>query len=149
MTARIAIMASGSGTTADAFIRNSLLQQLDQRVELIIVSRQDAGIIARLVRLNKELGLAIPCVIINSFTHHVTDGEAVRKGHQTKAEEQAIMQALADSHIDIVVLLGYMKRIGPELVVAYGWRPKYTSPYQARMINSHPGPLPATMALYG
>ncbi len=149
MTARVAILASGGGTTAEAFIRNSLANQLDVTVELVIVSRHNAGIINRLIGLNIELGLEIPSLVINSNTHPAAKGETIPKGNQTKAEEQAIMQALADYKIDIVALLGYMKRVGPRLVSSYGWQPIYQSPYQARMINSHPGPLPATRALYG
>jgi phosphoribosylglycinamide formyltransferase-1 len=149
MTARIAILASGGGTTAEAFIRNALAQQLDLEVVLVIVSRHNAGIIERLARLNEELGLAIPSLIINNVTHPVAEGEIVQKGGQTMAEEQAILRALSGYQIDLVALLGYMKRVGPNLVTKYGWQPEYDSCYQARMVNSHPGPLPSTRALYG
>jgi phosphoribosylglycinamide formyltransferase-1 len=149
MTARIAILASGGGTTAEAFIRNALAQQLDMAVAVIIVSRKNAGIIERIAILNKELRLAIPIAIINSTTHPAIEGEMVQKGHQSQAEQQAILQALSDKRIDLVALLGYMKRVGPMLVSNYGWQPGSVSPYQARMLNSHPGPLPATRALYG
>jgi phosphoribosylglycinamide formyltransferase-1 len=149
MNARIAILASGGGTTAEAFIRSSLAQQLDVSVSVVIASRYNAGIIERLVALNQELGLTISSVVINSTTHPAIEREVVQKGSQTLAEQQAILQVLSDNQIDLVALLGYMKRVGPELVTEYGWQPGYTSPYLARMINSHPGPLPATRALYG
>ncbi len=149
MTARIAILASGGGTTAEAFIRHSLSEHLDQTVVLVIVSRSEAGIITRLAALNHELGLEIPHLVINARTHPSTDTEAVGKGGQTKAEEQAILDVLETYKVDLVALLGYMKKVGTRLVTAYGWRTDYVSPHQARMVNSHPGPLPQTRALYG
>ena len=45
--------------------------------------------------------------------------------------------------------MGYLKRVAPSLVHQFGWRQEYTSPYQAQMLNIHPGPLPETKGLYG
>ena len=149
MTARIAILASGSGTTAEAFIRHSLDEQLDQTVVLVVVSRHQAGIIERINDLNQELGLSIECLAINGQTHPPAIDEVVQKGDQSNAEQQAILDTLTAANIDIVALLGYMKRVGPKIIKAYGWQPFYSSKYQARMVNSHPGPLPQTRALYG
>ena len=42
-----------------------------------------------------------------------------------------------------------MRIIGKGLIDAYGWRPEYTSVYQARMSNTHPGPTPHTNDTYG
>jgi phosphoribosylglycinamide formyltransferase-1 len=149
MTARVAILASGGGTTAEAFIRNSVTEQLDLSTVLVIASKPQAGVIDRIEQLNAELGLTIPCVIISSKTHPISDGEIVEQGCQTMAEEQAILDALVAANIDLVALLGYMKKVGSKMVETYGWLNSYTSNYQARMTNSHPGPLPATAALYG
>ena len=45
--------------------------------------------------------------------------------------------------------MGYMKRVAPNLVQAFGWLPEYTSIFQAKMVNTHPGLLPDTKAYYG
>ena len=45
--------------------------------------------------------------------------------------------------------MGYMKRIGPALIEAFGWHQDYTSMFQAKMLNTHPGLLPDTKGFYG
>ena len=45
--------------------------------------------------------------------------------------------------------MGYMKKIGARLVNEFGWRPEYSSIYQAKLLNTHPGLLPETKSLYG
>lgn len=42
-----------------------------------------------------------------------------------------------------------MKKIGPNLVQAFGWLSEYKSAFQAKMVNTHPGLLPDTKAFYG
>jgi hypothetical protein len=45
--------------------------------------------------------------------------------------------------------MGYMKMVRGELIEEYGWLPHFDSIYQARMSNTHPGPLPETVDTYG
>lgn len=149
MKPRIAVLASGGGTTVEAFIRAGQHGEITTEVGLVIVSRQDAGVFERIADLNKEFGLSIAPVLINHKTHPAAAGEAVPKGHQTAAEETAILETLQAGNFDLVANMGYMKLIGPRVVTAFGWRPDYTSLYQARMVNTHPGLLPDTKAMYG
>lgn len=149
MKSRIAVMASGGGTTVEAFIKAACRGEIQTQVELIVVSRKDAGVFERIHQLNKMFGLDIKCVLINSFTHPDSPGETTQKGRQTKAEEQAILDILQKGNYDLIANMGYMKLIGPKLVEAYGWLPKYHSIYQAKMVNTHPGLLPATKAMFG
>jgi phosphoribosylglycinamide formyltransferase-1 len=149
MNPHIAVLASGGGTTAEAFIRAGQKGQINVDVGLVIVSRQDAGIFQRIADLNKEFGLNIECILINHKTHPAAQTEHVEKGHQTAGEELAILAALLAGNFDLVASMGYMKLNGPRLVEAFGWRSDYTSIYQARMVNTHPGLLPETKALYG
>lgn len=148
-SARIAIMASGGGTTAEAFIRASQAGKINAQVDLIIVSREDAGIFDRIAGLNQEFGLKIQCKLFNAKTHPAVAGEEVARGDQTRAEEAAILQTLQNGNFDLIALMGYMKRIGPRLIDAFGWLPSYTSMYQAMMVNTHPGLLPDTKGFYG
>lgn len=149
MKFRVAILASGSGTTAEAFIRACQKGEISCEVGLVISSRQDAGILRRIKDLNGEFGLNIGCLVINSKTHPAAPGEDTRRGRQTEAEESAILEALRGGNFDLIAQLGYMKHTGPRIVHAFGWRPEYTSVYQAMMVNTHPGLLPQTEGMYG
>ncbi|HSX46149.1 MAG TPA: formyltransferase family protein [Candidatus Saccharimonadia bacterium] len=149
MKPRIAILASGGGTTAEAFIRAGQAGEIGVDVGLVIVSRQDAGVFGRVADLNREFGLSIETVLINHKTHPATDGEDVAKGFQTAAEEAAILETLNVGNFDVVALMGYMKRVGKNLIKEFGWVPSYRSAFQARMLNTHPGLLPDTQGFYG
>lgn len=149
MRPRIAVLASGGGTTAEAFIRADRAGEINVAVELVIVSRDDAGISRRVADLNQEFGLDIRTVIINAKSHPVAEGEEVAKGYQTAAEEAAILDLLKADNYDLVALMGYMKRIGPSLIQEFGWLPEYSSIFQAKMVNTHPGLLPDTKGFFG
>jgi phosphoribosylglycinamide formyltransferase-1 len=146
---RIAILASGEGTTAESFIRAGADGKITAQAGLVICNNAKAGIFDRVHSLNQELGLAIETTHINGTTHPALRGEKVAPGAQTASEETAIMEILKAGNFDAIVLMGYMKRVGPLLVHAFGWRPEYTSPFQAMMLNTHPGLLPETKGLYG
>jgi len=149
MKPRIAILASGGGTTAEAFIRADQRHEINVDVGLVIVSRKEAGIFQRIADLNKEFGLNIQTVLINHNTHPAAHGENVAAGCQTAAEEAAILATLLGGSYDLVALMGYMKKVGPALIEAFGWLPIYKSAFQARMLNTHPGLLPDTKGFYG
>lgn len=149
MSPRIAVMASGSGTTVEAFINAGQRGEIETQVGVIIVSREDAGVFERINNLNAKYGLNIKCILINSHTHPAAPGEETKKGRQTIAEQRAILDVLEAGSYDLVANMGYMKLIGSELVEAYGWLPEYTSIYQAKMVNTHPGLLPDTKAMFG
>lgn len=146
---RIAILASGQGTTTEAFIRASVADKSDISVVLVICNTKSAGIFQRIASLNTELNLNIQTVLINSHTHPATTDELVEPGGQTAAEQKAILEAFNQHDIDFVTLMGYLKRVGSQIVKAWGWQPKYTSIYQARMVNTHPGLLPETQGMSG
>lgn len=148
-TARVAILASGEGTTADAFIRACQRGEADCEVGLVICNRKDAGIFGRIADLNAEFSLRIPCELINGKTHPPADGEVVSRGRQTEAEETAILDVLLSGKFDLIAQMGYMKHTGPRIVRRFGWRSEYQSVYQAMMVNTHPGLLPQTEGMHG
>lgn len=149
MRPRIAILASGGGTTAEAFVRAGQRGHINVDVGLVICSRKDAGIFQRIADLNAEFDLTIDCLLINNNTHPAAYTEHVERGHQTVGEELAILTALLSGNFDLIASMGYMKLNGPNLVEAFGWHPEYTSMYQAKMVNTHPGLLPDTKGMYG
>lgn len=148
MKTPIAILASGSGTTAEAFIRSMQTEDYDFTVPLVITNNPSAGVLERVRQLNESLGLAIEAQIISSKTHPAVAGETILPGYQTTAEQTAILAALHTHHIGLVLLLGYMKHVGDRIVDEYGWLPG-NDIHQARMLNTHPGLLPATKGLFG
>lgn len=149
MKPRIAVLASGGGSTVEAFIRATQRKEITSEVALVIVSRSDAGVFNRIEDLNAEFGLDIQTVLINHKTHPAAEDEVVERGGQTKAEEQAILHTLLDGGYDLVALMGYMKKVGTELTKEFGWLPDYMSMFQAKMVNTHPGLLPDTKGFYG
>jgi phosphoribosylglycinamide formyltransferase 1 len=146
---RIAILASGEGTTAEAFIEAGAKGLINAQVSLIICNNQDAGIFNKISDLNKKYGLDIKTLHVSKKNYPAAASEKLNPGQQTAAEENAILEALKQGNFDLIVLMGYMKKIGPRLVAEFGWRASYKSPYQAVMLNTHPGLLPATKGLYG
>ena len=149
MKPRVAVLASGGGTTTEALIRAGQRGDITAEVALVIVSRQDAGIFDRIANLNREFGLNVETVLISNKTHPAVSGETERRGYQTQAEEAAILELFNSGDYDLIACLGYMKHVGPTLVRAFGWQADYASIYQAMMVNTHPGLLPDTAAFYG
>lgn len=146
---QIAVFASGQGTTAEAFVRAGAEGKIDSQIGLVICNNAKTGIFDRVAKLNQQYGLAIEATHINGVTHPAATGEVVEPGGQTDAEETAILELLMAGNYDGIVLMGYMKRVGPKLVHEFGWRSDYTSPFQAMMLNTHPGLLPETKGSYG
>lgn len=146
-TPRIAILASGSGSTAEAFVEATVDGRVDAEVGLIVCNNppETAGIYARAARLNALHGLQIEVAHISGKTHPKGN---IGRG-QTLAESEAICELLHRGEFDHVGLMGYMKLVRGALINEYGWLPTHTSEYQARMTNTHPGPLPETEDTYG
>jgi phosphoribosylglycinamide formyltransferase-1 len=142
----IAVMASGEGTTAEAFINAGLAGQIKTQVGLVITNKETAGILKRVENFNKQ-GLNIKTAYINSQTH--PDITLPAPGRQTLAEQEAIIKVIEEIGADLVILMGYMKMVGPKLIERFGGLPQHKNPYQAMMLNTHPGLLPATKGLIG
>src|ERR1700719_4643856 len=115
MKPRIAVLASGGGTTVEAFIRAGQRGEINVDVDLVICSREKAGVFQRIDDLNAEFGLHIGCILINHKTHPAAHTEHVAKGHQTAGEEAAMLAALLGGSFDLVANMGYMKLIGPNI----------------------------------
>ena len=144
----IAILASGSGSTAEAFIHATQDGRVEAEVGLVVCNNppEKAGIYARIARLNQQYGLDIESAEISGRTH--PEGNVGRG--QTLAESAAICEKIADGGFAHVALMGYMKMVRGDLIGHYGFLPgHHRSIYEARMSNTHPGPLPETEDTYG
>lgn len=148
----IAIFASGSGTTfratADA-IHDGLV---DFDIGLVITDHEDAGVLDKVAEVNSLYGFTIKTEIINKKRYP----HGTQERGQTRAEGEALLQALQENHIDHLTLMGCMRILAPQVIDAYGWKPEYLKKdpehkgvYLARMSNTHPGILPATADTYG
>lgn len=146
---RVAILASGGGSTAEAFIKSCESGEVSASVIAVISNQKNAGVFDKISKLNKELSVGIKCIHIGKGLYPAGLNEKVTYGRQTKLEEKAILDKLIELEVDLVLLLGYMKLVGSSIVKKYGWNTKYASVYQARMLNTHPGLLPHTKGLFG
>jgi phosphoribosylglycinamide formyltransferase 1 len=113
---RLAILASGAGTTAQAVIDACADGRIDGAIVLVIANNADAGVLAR------ADAAGIPRRHLSARTH-------------PRAEdlERAIVDALREAGASHVLLAGYMKRLGPGVLAAY----------PGRVYNTHPALLPA------
>lgn len=143
----VVILASGSGSTAEAFVHATQDGRVNAEVGLVVCNNppEKAGIYSRIDRLNQQYGLCIETIEINSRTH--PDGKIGRG--QTLAESSAICEKIGHGEFTHIALMGYMKKVRGELIEEYGWKPHFSSIYQAKMSNTHPGPLPETEDTYG
>lgn len=80
---RVAILASGSGTTAEAFIRTVQHEDYPIEVALVVSNNKTAGIFDRVAQLNAEFGLHIETAVINSS--QPASKEPLVHGQQTEA----------------------------------------------------------------
>lgn len=111
---KLGVLGSGGGTNYqaiyDATKPYSRLYDLAQ-VAVVISNNSNAGILARA----REAG--IPAVHLSSWTHPKPD-----------ALERAVRDTLWEYNVELVVLAGYMKRLGRHIV----------SEYWNRIFNIHP-----------
>lgn len=115
MSARLAILISGRGSNMLAIARACATGRLDATVAGVIADRADAAGIAAA----DALGLDTAVV--------------ARADHPDRASfERALAARLDAFHPDLVVLAGFMRILGEELVDAW----------QGRMLNIHPSLLP-------
>ena len=121
MTKKIGIFASGRGSNAEALYQAIQDGTIDGDLELILTDHKEAGIV------DKARTWGIPLLIIE------------RADYPSKeAFEEAQVQALAPYDLDVLVLAGYMRLLGPTLIDAY----------EGRILNIHPALLPSFPGLH-
>jgi phosphoribosylglycinamide formyltransferase-1 len=108
-------LASGSGTTLQAVIDACESGSLDGQVVVVVSNNSGSGAMARVTRYR------IPCAHLSSQTH--PDPELL---------DRAIAGVLSAHEPDVVLLAGYMKKLGPHTLEAY----------RGKVINTHPSLLP-------
>jgi phosphoribosylglycinamide formyltransferase-1 len=111
----IAVLASGEGTTLQAVLDACASGRVPARVGVVISNNAAAG------ALRRAHGAGVP-------TRHLsaaTAGDAARL-------DQVLTETLVAFGTDLVMLAGYMKRLGPVIL----------GKFAGRIINTHPALLP-------
>src|SRR5678815_2675733 len=115
MSMKIGVLASHEGTTLQAIIDACTAGALAATVVTVISNNRDAGALHRA----RAAGIRV---------HHLSS----RTHSEAEALDAAICQALVEDEVDVVVLAGYMKKLGPETLVRF----------RGRVLNTHPALLP-------
>lgn len=111
----IGVLASHQGTNFQAIVDACATGRISATVTLLICNNANAGAMQRASNLN------IPA-------QHIS-----RQTHPTETDRDlAIRNALRAAAVDLVVLAGYMKKIGPAVL----------DQFNNRIINVHPALLP-------
>lgn len=110
---RIAIFASGNGSNAQAIIEAAESKQLNAKIVCLVCDKPEAYVLKRAQQFNLTVLVAAP------------------KDYASRLDwEQAIIDYLTEFKIDLVVLAGFMRIIGENLLNAFP------------IINIHPSLLP-------
>lgn len=112
---RLGIIASHGGSNLQAIIDATNTGRLNAIPCLVISNNSDS------LALIRARHAGIPAYHLSARTHPEAD-----------ALDEAILQALVAHAVDVVVLAGYMKRLGP----------KTLSYFHGRILNIHPALLP-------
>jgi phosphoribosylglycinamide formyltransferase-1 len=112
---RIAVLASHEGSTLQAVLDACNSRLIEATVALVISNNSKSGALLRASKAN------VDNLHISSKTHG-GDDEA----------DQAMLKACRDRDIDLILLLGYLKKLGP----------KTLSCFRGKILNTHPALLP-------
>jgi phosphoribosylglycinamide formyltransferase-1 len=108
----LVVFASGEGTTLQTVIDSIENGELDARIVLVVSNKKNAG------ALKRAVNAGIDVYVINEVENRKMDIEVAR-----------VLEAYTP---DLILLLGYLKRIGKTLIELY----------PNRIVNTHPALLP-------
>ena len=115
MPITLGVLASGEGTTLQSIVDACANGRILGTVAAVISNNSGSG------ALRRARAAGIAAHHISSVTHPAP-----------QALDAAIKGALVDARVDLVFLAGYLKRLGPETLAAFG----------GRVLNTHPALLP-------
>ncbi len=116
MRLKLGILASGSGSNAEAIIQAAQSGKLDADIQLVFTNKENAGVIERAKRLN------VPCVVLSHKNFNT------REDFDTK-----MLEILLEYKVDTLAMAGFMRIVSPKIIEAY----------RGRILNVHPAILPS------
>jgi phosphoribosylglycinamide formyltransferase-1 len=117
MHTRIAVLASGTGTIAQALLDASARDDLaGGRVVVVVSDRAGAGALERARKAGVEALFLDPA-----------------ERREREAYDRVLVEALAGRGVDLVCLAGFMRILTPAFI----------EPFRDRILNTHPALLPA------
>lgn len=112
-TLKLGFLASGNGSSAEAIVAAIGRGELAAEARLLVSNKRSAPALdwarARGVR-----ALAIPTLV------------------DPDAADRQLAEAMTDAGVELIVMSGYLRRLGPAILARYA----------GRILNIHPGPLP-------
>lgn len=118
----VAVLASGNGSNFEVLAQAFKDHKIDGKLALLFSDHRDAYVLER----GKKFNIPCECFELNEFANKRT-------------YEAALLKLLRDYDIELVVLAGYMRIVGKELLLAF----------PQAMINIHPALLPNFPGLHG
>lgn len=113
---KLAILASGNGSNAQAIFEATANNFLDAKIEVVITNKPKAGVIS------KAQNADIPVEIIPS------------KGFNNREEyDSLIIKALSNYNVDTIALAGWMRILSPFFI----------NTFKGKILNLHPTILPS------
>ncbi len=115
MHLRVGVFASHGGSNMQAIIDRIEAGALDAEIALVVSNNSKSGAFERAAKHD------LPLMHLSGRTH--PEAEALDEAHCT---------ALLEAGVDVVLLAGYMKKIGPTTLATF----------EGRILNIHPALLP-------
>lgn len=119
---KIAVFASGNGSNFEAIVKIMNQGEIEGAIVLVFSDRTEAYVLERA----KSLQIPVRSFSPKQFTNKVE-------------YEREILKELEAKEVELLVLAGYMRLIGPTLLNAY----------PNRILNIHPALLPEFPGLHG
>ncbi|MFQ3346937.1 MAG: phosphoribosylglycinamide formyltransferase-1 [Candidatus Azotimanducaceae bacterium] len=112
---RIAVLASHEGSTMQAVIDACSAEEIAAKVAIVISNNSASGALRR-------------ASLANVYSQHISS-----KTHgDDHGADSAMLKACQAQRVDLILLLGYMKKLGPQTLAAYA----------GKILNTHPALLP-------
>ena len=115
-TIRLGILASGNGSNFEQICKSIQNKQLNAVVSILIVNNPDC------LAIKKAIKYKIPYVVINH-----------RDCNSRLEHDKLVMKKLEELSIELVVMAGWMRIVGEEII----------NRFENRLINIHPSLLPS------
>ena len=111
---KIGFLASGNGSGARAIVAAIQAGELDAEARLLVSNNRSAAALA----FAGEAGVPALCIATQA---------------DPDAADARLAEEMAAHGVELIVLSGYLRQLGPETLARYA----------GRVLNIHPGPLPA------